>query len=166
VMGLWMVEGVFLSLFGEAGPKILAAQGASFTDVMGIVSQTGHNLFTLIIFLLLLLIPFIVMLNSLVMIFCSFASSYRESNVFLFLLQLILPALVLLSIFSVGPDAGVGWYAAPILGTIIAIRDLFSQTLTSTGLLIGVLSAAIYAMVGLAIASYVYSREWALARGI
>ena len=166
VMGLWMVEGVFLSLFGEAGPKILAAQGASFSEVMGIVSQTGHNLVTLIAVLLLLLIPFIVMLNSLVMVFCSFASSYRESNVFLFLLQLILPAMVLLSIFSVGPDAGVGWYAAPILGTIIAIRDLFSQTLTSTGLIIGVLSAAFYAMIGLASASYVYSREWALARGI
>ena len=33
----------------------------------------------------------------------------------------LLPALVLLSIFSIGPDAGTGWYAAPILGTIIAI---------------------------------------------
>lgn len=166
VMGLWMLEGVFLSLFGEAGPKILAVQGASFSDVMTIVSQTGHNLFTLIAILLLLLIPFIVMLNSLVMVFCSFASSYRESNVFLFLLQLVLPAMVLLSIFSVGPDAGIGWYAAPILGTIVAIRDLFSQTLTSSGLLIGVLSATLYALAGLALASYTYSREWALARGI
>jgi sodium transport system permease protein len=166
VMGLWMLEGVFLSLFGEAGPKILAVQGASFSDVMTIVSQTGHNLFTLIAILLLLLIPFIVLLNSLVMVFCSFASSYRESNVFLFLLQLLLPAMVLLSIFSVGPDAGIGWYAAPILGTIVAIRDLFSQTLTSSGLLVGVLSATLYAMAGLAAASYTYSREWALARGI
>jgi hypothetical protein len=86
--------------------------------------------------------------------------------VFLFLLQLMLPALVLLSVFSIGPDAGVGWYAAPILGTIIAIRDLFSQTLTSAGLVLAAGSAALYAIGTLALASYIYSREWALSRGI
>jgi sodium transport system permease protein len=99
-----------------------------------------------------------------VMAFCSFAGSYRESNVFLFLLQLILPALVLLSIFSIGPDAGLSWYAAPILGTIIAIRDLFSQTLSANGLALAAASTVLYATISLALASYIYSREWALMR--
>ena len=83
---------------------------------------------------------------------------------FLFLLQLALPAIVLLSVFAVGPDAGISWYAAPILGTIIAIRDLFSQTLSASGLAVAALSTTLYALVALTLASYVYSREWALNR--
>lgn len=166
VMGLWMIEGVFLSLVGDVGPKVLAAQGANPVDLAAAIAQSGRDIGGLILILLLLLIPFIVVLNSLVMAFCSFASSYRESNVFLFLLQLILPALVLLSIFSIGPNAGTGWYAAPILGTIIAIRDLFSQTLAASGLALAVLSTSVYAMAALGLASYIYSREWALVRGI
>jgi sodium transport system permease protein len=166
VMGLWMIEGVFLSLVGEVGPKLLAAQGANPVDLAAAIAQSGRDIGSLILILLLLLIPFIIVLNSLVMAFCSFASSYRESNVFLFLLQLILPALVLLSIFSIGPDASIGWYAVPILGTIIAIRDLFSQTLTASGLGLAAFSTSWYALAALGLASYVYSREWALLRGI
>lgn len=167
VMGLWMIEGVFLSLVGEVGPKLLAAQqGGGSVDLLALVAQSGRDLGTLIVILIVLLIPFIVMLNSLVMAFCSFASSYRESNTFMFLLQLILPALVLLSIFSIGPNAGAGWYATPLLGTIIAIRDLFSQTLTSANLGLAVVSAGVYAVLTLALASYIYSREWALVRGV
>jgi sodium transport system permease protein len=164
VMGLWMIEGVFLSLVSDAGPKVLAAQNASAADIAAIVGQSGQNLASLILVLLLLLIPFVVVLNGLVMAFCSFASSYRESNVFMFVLQLALPALVLLSIFSIGPNAGTGWYALPILGTIIAIRDLFSQTLTASGLALSVISTSIYAVGALALASAIYSREWALNR--
>jgi sodium transport system permease protein len=160
VMGLWMIEGVFLSLVSDAGPKVLAAQNASAADIAAIVAQSGQNLGGLILVLLLMLIPFIVVLNSLVMAFCSFASSYRESNVFMFVLQLALPALVLLSIFSIGPNAGAGWYAIPILGTIIAIRDLFSQTLTASGLALSVISTSIYAIGALALASTIYSRDW------
>jgi hypothetical protein len=164
VMGLWMIEGVFLSVLTDAGPKIMALQGAGNPDIMAIVAQSGRDIGSLILILSLLLIPFIVVLNSLVMAFCSFASSYRESNVFLFLLQLMLPALVLLSIFSVGPDTGAGQYAAPILGTIIAIRDLFSQTLSAGGLALAALSTTFYAVASLGLASYIYSREWALNR--
>ena len=164
VMGLWMVEGLFLSLITEAGPKLSAAPGASPSEIAAILAQSGRDVGSLVLILLLLLIPFIIVLNSLVMAFCSFASSYRESNVFLFLLQLALPAVVLLSVFAVGPDAGVSWYAAPILGTIIAIRDLFSQTLSASGLAVAALSTSAYALIALTLASYVYSREWALNR--
>ncbi len=164
VMGLWMLEGMALSLVGEVGPKLLAAQGAGGIDIAAAIAQSGRDIGALIFFLLLLLIPFIVVLNSLVMAFCSFASSYRESNVFLFLLQLVLPALVLLSVFSIGPSAGSGWYAAPILGTIIAIRDLFSQALTPGGLALAVASTSLYALAALGLATYIYSREWALNR--
>jgi len=165
VMGMWMIEGMFLSLVGDIGPKLMAQGGAS-PDIGALIAQSGQSLGSLIVILILLLVPFIVVLNSLVMAFCSYAGSYRESNVFLFLLQLVLPALVLLSVFSVGPDAGIGWYAAPILGTIIAIRDLFSQTLVANGLVLAVASTSIYAVGALALASYIYSREWALVRGI
>jgi ABC-type Na+ efflux pump permease subunit len=157
VMGLWMIEGAFLSLVGDIGPK-LVAQGTSSVDVAALVAQSGRDIGSLILILLFLMIPFIVVLNSLVMAFCSFANSYRESNVFLFLLQLILPAMVLLSVFSIGPNAGAGWYAAPILGTIIAIRDLFSQSLTASGLLLAVVTTSAYAVGALLLASYVYSR--------
>src|SRR5262249_38688402 len=150
------------SLIGDVGPKILAAQGASGVDIGALLADRGRDLATLIGVLLFLLIPFVVVLNSLVMAFCSFAGSYRESNLFLFLLQLILPALVLLSVFSVAPNAGLGWYAAPILGTIIAIRDLFSQALGTEGLIVAVISTSIYAVGALGLASYIYSREWAL----
>jgi sodium transport system permease protein len=157
VMGLWMIEGAFLSLVGDIGPKLMA-QGTSSVDVTALVAQSGRDIGSLILILLFLMIPFIVVLNSLVMAFCSFANSYRESNVFLFLLQLILPAMVLLSVFSIGPNAGAGWYAAPILGTIIAIRDLFSQTLTASGLVLAVVTTSAYAVGALLLASYVYSR--------
>jgi sodium transport system permease protein len=165
VMGLWMVEGMVLSLLGSVGPQIISAmQGGGTAEVSAILAQSGRDVGTLALLLLVLLLPFIVVLNSLVMAFCSFASSYRESNTFLFLLQLMLPALVLLSVFSIGPDAGVGWYAAPLLGTIIAVRDLFGNSLTSSALVLAVLSASAYAGIAILVASYVYSHEWALAR--
>jgi sodium transport system permease protein len=143
---------------------LLSAQGG--VDVAALLSKNLGGIGTLVLMLLLLLLPFIVLLNSLVMTFCSFASSYRESNTFLFLLQLILPAMVLLSIFSIGPDAGSGWYAVPLLGTIIAIRDLFSQTLTTGNMALAGLSTSVYAILALVFASYTYSREWALTRGV
>jgi len=160
VMGLWMLEGMSLSLLADVAPKI-AVGGV---DTSAVIGQSLGNLGWLVLILVALLLPFVVLLNSLVMAFCSFASSYRESNTFLFLLQLMLPALVLLSVFSVGPDAGVGWFAAPLLGTIIAIRDLFSQNLSAAHLTITLLSTAFYAVAALLLASYTYSRDWALTR--
>lgn len=167
VMGLWMAEGMALSLLGTVGPQIMqAAQGGTLgsVDMGALLVEGGRDIFTLALLLLLLLIPFIVVLNSLVMAFCSFASSYRESNTFLFLLQLILPAMVLLSVFSISPDAGIGWYGMPLLGTIIAIRDLFGNSLTTAALALAVISATGYAVLSLLLASYIYSHEWALAR--
>ncbi len=164
VMGMWMLEGIFLSVLTSAGPKVLALQGADTSQAAAIIAQSGRDTASLILILILLFVPFIVVLNGLVMAFCSFASSYRESNGFLFVLQLALPALVLLSIFSISPNAGIGWYAAPILGTIIAIRDLFSQTLSAGSLALAVISTSVYAVAAIALVSYIYSREWALSR--
>ncbi len=164
VMGMWLAEGLFLSVITQAGPQLLGAQGISASEVLTVLAQSGRDVGSLIVILMLLFIPFVIVLNGLVMAFCSVASSYRESNGFLFLLQLALPAMVLLSIFSIGPDAGAGWYAAPILGTIIAIRDLFSQTLSTNKLLLSVGSTSFYAVLAIALVSYIYSREWALSR--
>lgn len=155
VMGLWMVEGMVLSIFAEVGPRIAVGGNAAL-----LIGQSLANLGGLVFVLLILLLPFVVFLNSVVMIFCSFARSYRESNTFLFLVQLILPALVLLSVFSIGPDAGAGWYATPLLGTIIAIRDLFSRSLSGGGLALAALSAAVYAICATLAASYTFSRVY------
>jgi sodium transport system permease protein len=164
VMGLWMLEGVFLSVVGQAGPQLLAAQGLSVSTALNLIAQSGVSIGGLIVVLLMLFVPFVIVLNGLVMAFCSVASSYRESNGFLFLLQLAVPALVLISIFSISPDAGLGWYAAPVMGTILSIRDLFSQTLTPAKLLISVISTSLYAAAAIGLVVYVYSRDWALSR--
>jgi hypothetical protein len=57
-------------------------------------------------------------------------------------------------------------YAIPFFGTIVAIRDLFSSTLSTTGLLINVTSGAIYAGFGVGVAAWVFNKEWSLTRGL
>ncbi len=165
VMSLWLLEGVFLSVFAGAAPALLAVQEGA-VSVGDLVAQSGAQVLRLVFYLALLLLPFIVMLNSLVMAWCTFASSYRESNLLLFVIQLALPALVILAVFSLPSDAGMGWYVTPLLGTIVAIRDLFSGLLLPARLAAALLSGVGYAGLSMALAAYVYSREWALVRGL
>jgi hypothetical protein len=106
------------------------------------------------------------MLNGLVMAWCARAANYREGNLFMVLLQLGLPATILLTIFSLPATVGGPIYAIPFLGTIIAIRDLFSNALPTTGLIINVTSGLIYAVGSIMIAAWVFNKEWALARGL
>lgn len=165
VMSLWLAEGVLLSVLVGAAPALLAVQEGAMSAGDVILSSAGQVL-QLVFYLVLLILPFIVILNSLVMAWCTFASTYRESNLMLFVIQLALPALVIVSVFSLPADAGLGWYLTPLLGTIVAIRDLFSGVLAPLDLVIAVLSAAVYAALALALSAYVFSREWALVRGI
>jgi sodium transport system permease protein len=166
VMGLWLTEGLVLNSLSNAGPKLMEADSLSPTKTIDILLHSGGNVVELVFVLLILIIPFIVMLNGLVMAWCARAANYREGNLFMVLLQLGLPATILLTIFSLPATVGGPIYAIPFLGTIIAIRDLFSNALPTTGLIINVTSGLIYAVGSIMIAAWVFNKEWALARGL
>ena len=82
------------------------------------------------------------------------------------LIQLGLPATVLLTIFSFPADVAEWIYAVPLLGTIVAIRDLFSSALTPTSVIINIVAGSIYAFGGVYLAAWIFGREWSLTRGL
>ncbi len=166
VMSLWLSEGILLNALSEAGPDLAAADSLSPTDALDIVLNSGGSVFGLVGALAILIVPFIVLLNALVMAWCARAANYREANLFMVLMQLGLPASILLTIFSLPASVGAGWYAVPFFGTIVAIRDLFSNTLALSGLLINVGSGIGYASLGVALAAWVFNKEWSLTRGL
>ncbi|MBN1284991.1 MAG: ABC transporter permease [Anaerolineae bacterium] len=166
VMGLWLLEGVFLVMLSSMGPALPAMQMGNSVATGEVLSQGAGQTLTLVFFLLWLVLPFIVILNALMMAWCTFASNYRESNLVLFILQLGLPALVFVAVFSVPSDAGIGWYFLPIMGLIVAIRDLFSGVLLPIDLIAATVAGVMWAALSLALAAYIYSREWALVRGL
>jgi sodium transport system permease protein len=163
VMGLWMIEGVALS---AAGPELLDSNSLSATQTLNVLLDSSRNIVGLVLALIVLIVPFIVMLNGLVMAWCARAANYREANLFMVLMQLGLPASILLTIFSLPAAVSTPVYAIPFFGTIVAIRDLFSSTLSPTGLLVNVTSGAIYAGFGVAVAAWVFNKEWSLTRGL
>ena len=166
VMGLWMVEGVLLNSLSAAGPELLDSNSLSATQTLNVLLDSSRSIIGLVLALIVLIIPFIVMLNGLVMAWCARAANYREANLFMVLMQLGLPASILLTIFSLPAAVSTPVYAIPFFGTIVAIRDLFSSTLSTTGLLINVTSGAIYAGVGIGVAAWVFNKEWSLTRGL
>lgn len=166
VMSLWLTEGLVLNALSSAAPELIDADELSPTETLDIVLNSGGNIFGLIIALLLMIIPFTVMLNGLVMAWCAYAANYREANLFMALIQLGLPASVLLTVFSVPPDISDAVYGVPLFGTIVAIRDLFSQSLTIPGLIINFISGTIYAALATWLAAWVFGREWSLTRGL
>lgn len=165
VMSLWLLEGVLLSVLSSVGPAFPAMQAGTLSAGEVVFKSLGQAL-EMIFFLLWLVLPFVILLNALMMAWCTFASNYRESNLVLFILQLALPALVFISVFSVSPDAGIGWYFVPLMGTIIAIRDLFSGVLLPVDLIAATIAGVMWAGLSLGLAAYIFSREWALVRGL
>jgi sodium transport system permease protein len=166
VMGLWMVEGVLLNSVSAAGPELFDSNSLSTTQMLNVLLDGSQSIIGLVLALIVLLVPFIVMLNGLVMAWCARAANYREANLFMVLMQLGLPASILLTIFSLPAAVSAPVYAIPFFGTIVAIRDLFSSTLSTTGLLINVTSGAIYAGFGVGVAAWVFNKEWSLTRGL
>ncbi|MBZ0308632.1 MAG: ABC transporter permease, partial [Anaerolineae bacterium] len=98
VMGLWLIEGVLLNALGSAGSDM--SNNLSAADLLTLLLESGGSVLGLIIALVILVVPFTVMLNALVMAWCAYAANYREANLFMALVQLGLPASVLLTIFS------------------------------------------------------------------
>ncbi|MBI5958053.1 MAG: ABC transporter permease, partial [Chloroflexi bacterium] len=166
VMSLWLVEGIVLNSLSAAGPTLMDSDSLSPTETLDVFLNSGGNVFGLIGALVILIIPFIVTLNGVMMAWCARSANYREANLFMVLMQLGLPASILLTIFSLPATVGVPVYAIPFFGTIVAIRDLFSGTLPTAGLLVNVISGSVYALVGLGLAAWVFNKEWSLTRGL
>ncbi|RPJ00994.1 MAG: ABC transporter permease, partial [Chloroflexi bacterium] len=116
VMGLWMLEGLALNAFSAAGPDLLEANSLTPGKTLDILLHSGGNVAGLVVALIVLIVPFIVMLNGLVMAWCARAANYREANLFMVLMQLGLPASILLTIFSVPAAVGTPVYALPFFG--------------------------------------------------
>lgn len=166
VMSLWLAEGVLLNALSAAGPELMDAEQLSPTATLDIILNSGGNVVVLVGVLVVVIVPFIVQLNGLVMAWCARAANYREANLFMVLMQLGLPASILLTIFSVPPQVGLPVYALPFFGTIVTIRDLFSSTLSTPGLLVNVGSGWFYAVLCIGLAAWVFNKEWSVTRGL
>jgi sodium transport system permease protein len=166
VMSLWLMEGLLLNAFTVAGPELAEAENLSMGEAIKTVLNSGDGIFSLVGALVLLIVPFTILLNGLMMSWCAYAANYREANLFMALIQLGLPASVLLTIFSLPPDVPEFIYAVPFFGTIVAIRDLFSNALPTVGLIVNVISGIFYAAGGVWLAAWIFGREWSLTRGL
>lgn len=166
VMSLWMAEGVVLNALSNAGPELLDAESLTPTETLDIILNNGNGVFGLVGALIMLVVPFIILLNGLVMAWCARAANYREANLFMVLLQLGLPASILLTIFSLPPTVSTPVYAIPFFGTIVAIRDLFSDTLSTTGLAINMIAGLVYGTLSVMLAAWVFNKEWSVTRGL
>jgi sodium transport system permease protein len=166
VMGMWLTEGLLLSAFSDASPQFSEAGTLTTGEAIEILAESSQGVLGLVLALVVMIIPFTVMLNGLVMAWCAYAANYREANLFMALVQLGLPATVLLTIFSMPAEVSEVVYAIPLFGTIVAIRDLFSDTLSTSGLTINFISGLIYAGAGIGVAAWMFGREWSLTRGL
>ncbi|MCP4544090.1 MAG: hypothetical protein GY832_43825, partial [Chloroflexi bacterium] len=97
---------------------------------------------------------------------CTFAKNYREANLFLGILQLLLPALALVATFGVGATPSATIYALPVIGVLTAMRDLFGGGVAPEMLLLTGGAAVVYSVASILLAAWAFSREWALMRGM
>ncbi len=159
-IGLWSLDSlayvVFLSLLPSDASALLASTGTV---------QLG-NLGLALVWLMLLMLPLMTMMNEVVAAVCTFAKNYREANLFLGLLQLLLPGLTLLATFGFDARPSTSVYALPVVGVLVAMRDLFSGGIAPEALALTWAAAAAYAAGTTLLAAYVFSREWALMRGV
>ncbi|PJF43768.1 MAG: hypothetical protein CUN55_07430 [Phototrophicales bacterium] len=166
VMSLWLIEGVILNAISASGDDLANIDSPSTTEVIQTLFDNSSGIVGIVLAILVMIIPFTVMLNALVMAWCAYASNYREANLFMALIQLGLPAVVLLAAFSIPADVSIGIYAMPLLGTIVSIRDLFSATLSFPELMVNIISTSAYAIFAITLAAWVFGREWSLTRGL
>lgn len=164
VMSLWLSEGVLLNGLSAASPELTSE--ATPTEMFSSVLEGGVDILGLIAVLMVMIVPFTIMLNALVMAWCAYAANYREANLFMALVQLGLPATILLTIFSLPPDVADILYGLPLFGTVIGIRDLFSGNLPTVGLVVNFVTSVVYSAGAIWFAAWVFGREWSLTRGL
>ena len=168
--GLWSLDSLaYMLLFSiiPADPGDLTAplipQGVGVGLAMG---SQWEGLGLAVVWLVLLLLPLTIMANGFVAAVCTFAKNYRESNLFLALFQLLIPGLALLAAFGVGATPSAAVYALPVVGVVVAVRDLFGGGVAPGMLALAWGAAVVYAAGTVLLAAYVFSREWALMRGV
>jgi sodium transport system permease protein len=158
-VGLWSLDSLGYTFLLSTLPAGLGGFTASFVGQLG-------NLGLVVVWLVLLMLPFMTMANGLVATVCTFAKNYREANLFLGLLQIVLPGGTLLAVFGIGASPPVAVYALPVAGVLVAMRDLFGGGIAPGALALAWVAAALYAVGTILLAAYAFSREWALMRGV
>jgi sodium transport system permease protein len=158
-IGLWSLDSLGYTFLLSTLPAGLSGLMSSFVGQMG-------SLGLVVVWLVLLMLPFMTMTNALVAAVSTFAKNYRESNLFLSVLQLLLPGMALLAVFGVGASPPGAVYALPVVGVLVAMRDLFGGGIAPGMLVLAWVAAAFYAVGAVLLAAYVFSREWALMRGV
>lgn len=166
VMSMWLIEGMLLNSLGTVAPEMSGTDSISTTETLALILESGENVVGLLGALVVMIIPFTIMLNGLVMAWCAYAANYREANLFMALIQLGLPGSVLLTIFSLPAEVADPVYGVPLFGTIVGIRDLFSGNLSTTGLIINFVFGVLSAGAAIGFAAWVFGREWSLTRGL
>lgn len=124
------------------------------------------NMGPIIVWMMLLMLPFMTMVNGLLVAVCTFAKDQRESSLFLVAFQLFLSGLTVLVSFGINASPSYGTYALPMVGVLIAMRGLFGGGVAPQALALAWFAAAVYAVLSILLAAYVFSREWALMRGV
>jgi sodium transport system permease protein len=158
-VGLWSLDSLGYMRLLTAMPTSLSGLAVPFTAGL-------ENLGLAIVWLVLLMLPLTTMANSLVAAVCTFARNYREANLFLVALQLLFPGLALLAAFGIGVRPPLSMYALPVVGVLVAMRDLLGGGVAPVALALAWVTAAGYAVAAILLAAYIFSREWALMRGV
>jgi sodium transport system permease protein len=158
-VGLWSLDSLGYTF-------LLSSLPAGFRGLTGSFFGQVGNLGLVVVWLVLLMLPFMAMTNAFVAAVCTFAKNYRESNLFLGVLQLLLPGMALLAVFGVDASPPLTVYALPVVGVLVAMRDLFGGGIAPGALALAWIAAAFYAIGAVLLAAYVFSREWALMRGV
>jgi hypothetical protein len=159
MVGLWSLDSLGYTFLLSMLPAGLQGMATSAVGHLG-------NLGLVVVWLMLLMLPFMTMSNALVAAVCTFAKNYRESNFLLGGLQLLLPSVTLLAVFGIDPAPPLAIYALPVVGVLVAMRDLFGGGIAPGVLILAWIAAAAYAVGAILLAAYVFSREWALMRGV
>ncbi|MDY7076613.1 MAG: ABC transporter permease, partial [Chloroflexota bacterium] len=158
-IGLWSLDGLaYVSLLSVLPSSLEGLATPAIT-------QLG-NLGLALLWLMLLMLPLMTMSNGIVATVCTFAKNYRESNLFMGMLQLLLPGLALVATFGIGAAPPTAVYVLPVVGVLVAMRDLFGGGVAPEVLALAWVAAAAYAALSILLAAYVFSREWALMRGV
>jgi sodium transport system permease protein len=158
VAGLWSLDSlayVYLLSALPAGSGMIA-QGVAGLGGLGLAA----------VWLVLLMVPLMVTANGVMAAVCGFARSRREVGYVLTIFQLLLPGLAFLAVLVVGAAPPPGVYALPVMGVLVAVRDLWSGGIAPGELALAWGAAAAYAALTVLLAAYVFSREWALMRGM
>lgn len=118
------------------------------------------------LWLFLLMLPLLVAVSGVTAAVCTFARNYREASLFMTVMQLGLPGLSFAATFVVPATPPAVVYALPFVGVLVAVRDLFLSGLPGGMLALAAATSLLYAALSIWLAAYVFSREWALMRGL